>query len=108
MSSLDYLNKNEWRKLGYILVSAYIGPLFSVFIVYFITPMPFEVLIPHWIITLPFVYAIVYSSLSFLLLYYKGEKVFKILFFFNISLPVLVPICLIFFIGCVVIWGPHG
>lgn len=103
MSHLDYLNKNEWKKLGIVSLSAYICSLFAIFLASLIYSIP-----RTWFITAPITYAITYSVISFFFLYSKGEKIFQKLVKINLYLPIILLAGLVFLIVVIAIFGPHG
>ena len=104
MSHLDYLNKNEWKRLIIIALIAFFT--LQTFLTLFYISFPGEaeagLYTKYFIVSL--IYAFFYSIISFLFLYFKGEKAFRLLIFANF----LTPIGLTLYVFMFLVYGPHG
>ena len=90
MSHLDYLNHQEWKKLGIISITALCTPSIFFLIFGLILSTDVDVVsevgissILIYVCIISIGYATIYSTISFLIMYFKGEKVFKKLIFTN-------------------------
>ena len=104
MSHLDYLNKKEWKKLGIIILTAFFTLQTFLTLFYYFGPGVPEVGIYRKYLISSVLYALSFSIISFLFLYAKGEKVFRVLILLNF----LTPFVLILYVFLFLIFGPHG
>jgi len=111
MSHLDYLNHQEWKKLGIISITALCTPSIFFIVFGFILSTDIDVVseigilsILKYLSTVSIGYATFYSTICFLIMYFKGEKVFKKLIFANFFFLIGVIVLFIFML----IFGPHG
>jgi len=104
MSHLDYLNKDEWKKLGIISLTSFLTIQIFLYLVYLFFPGEAEAGIYLKYIYASLIYAFCYSVISFLFLLFKGEKAYKPLILTNLATPV----CLIVYAFLFLLLGPHG
>ena len=111
MSHLDYLNRQEWKKLGILSIISLFTP--SIFFIIFGLILSMDVndvseigtfKILQYISLVSVGYSLFFSILSFFIMYFKGEAIFRKL----VATNFMFLIGFIFIIFCMVAFGPHG